>query len=113
VLEFVTHVVLSAFLIAVVGRLVSGVEVEDAFAAVVAAVVLGIANAVVRPLLVVLTFPLTVLTLGLFLLVVNALVLWLVSAVVPGFRVRGFGSAFVGALVLSLLNVAIAVVFGV
>ncbi|MDH3685073.1 MAG: phage holin family protein [Myxococcales bacterium] len=112
-LEFVTHVVLSAFLIAVVGRLVSGVEVEDAFAAVVAAVVLGIANAVVRPLLVVLTFPLTVLTLGLFLLVVNALVLWLVSAVVPGFRVRGFGSAFVGALVLSLLNVAIAVVFGV
>ena len=112
-LEFVAHVVFSAFLIAVVGRLVSGVEVEDAFAAVVAAVVLGIANAVVRPLLLVLTFPLTILTLGLFLLVVNALVLWLVSAVVPGFRVRGFGSAFLGALVLSLLNVAIAAVFGV
>ncbi|MGI9431402.1 MAG: phage holin family protein, partial [Myxococcota bacterium] len=98
-LEFAAHVVFSAFLIAVVGRLVSGVEVEDAFAAVVAAVVLGIANAVVRPLLVVLTFPLTILTLGLFLLVVNVLVLWLVSAVVPGFGVRSFGSAFVGALV--------------
>jgi putative membrane protein len=112
-LEFAAHIVFSAFLIAVVGRLVSGVEVEDAFAAVVAALVLGIANAVVRPLLVVLTFPLTLLTLGLFLLVVNALVLWLVSAVVPGFRVKGFGSAFLGALVLSVLNLAIAVVFGV
>jgi len=110
--EFATHIVFSAFLIAVVGRIVSGVEVEDAFAAVVAALVLGIANAVARPLLVVLTFPLTLLTMGLFLLVVNALVLWLVSAVVPGFRVSGFGSAFVGALVLSLLNLAIAVVFG-
>jgi putative membrane protein len=112
-LEFVTHIVFSAFLIAVVGRLVSGVDVEDAFSAVVAALVLGIANAVVRPLLLVLTFPLTMLTLGLFLLVVNALVLWLVSAVVPGFRVNGFGSAFVGALVLSLLNLAISAVFGV
>ena len=112
-LEFATHVVFSAFLIAVVGRLVRGVEVEDAFAAVVAALVLGLANAIVRPLLVVLTFPLTLLTLGLFLLVVNALVLWLVSALVPGFRVQGFGSAFVGALVLSLLNLAIALVFGV
>jgi len=112
-LEFAAHIVFSAFLIAVVGRVVSGVEVEDTFAAIVAAVVLGIANAVVRPLLIVLTFPLTILSVGLFLFVVNGLVLWLVSAVVPGFRVNGFGSAVLGALVLSFLNLAISVVFGV
>jgi putative membrane protein len=112
-LEFVAHLAFSAFLIAVVGRLVSGVEVEDAFSAILTALVLGVANAFVRPLLVLLTLPLTVLTLGVFLLVVNALVLWLVSAVVPGFRVRGFGSALVGSLVLSLLNLAIAMAFGI
>ena len=71
------------------------------------ALVLGFVNAVVRPLMVLLTLPFTILTFGLFLLVVNALMLWLVAALVPGIRVQGFGSALLGSLVLTLLNLAV------
>lgn len=110
-LELTTHVVFSAFLIALVGSLVKGLEVDGA-SALAASLVVGLANAFVRPLLVLAALPLTILTLGPFLLVVNALVLWLVSAVVPGFRVRGFVSGLVTVLVLSLLNLAIALVLG-
>jgi len=66
--------------------------------------VLGIVNALIRPLLVFLTLPITILTLGLFLLVINALLLKLAAALVPGFRVRGFGAAFLGALLLSVFS---------
>ena len=75
--------------------------------ALVGAIVLGFVNAVVRPLMVLLTLPFTILTFGLFLLVVNALMLWLVAALVPGIRVQGFGSALLGSLVLTLLNLAV------
>jgi len=75
--------------------------------ALVGALVLGFVNAVVRPLMVLLTLPFTILTFGLFLLVVNALMLGLVAALVPGIRVQGFGSALLGSLVLTLLNLAV------
>jgi putative membrane protein len=61
----------------------------------------------VRPLMVFLTLPFTILTFGLFLLVVNALMLWLVAVLVPGIRIQGFGPAFLGSLVLTLLNLAV------
>jgi putative membrane protein len=64
-------------------------------------------NAVVRPVMVFLTLPLTVLSLGLFLLVINALMLWLVAALVPGIRVQGFWPALIGSLVLTALNLVI------
>ena len=70
----------------------------------VAAAVLGLLNAVVRPILFVLTLPITVVTLGLFLLVLNAIMLELTAALVPGFDIHGFGWAIVGALVLSLVS---------
>ena len=70
----------------------------------VAAAVLGLLNAVVRPILFVLTFPLTVVTLGLFLLVLNAIMLELTAWLVPGFDVDGFGWAIVGAVVLTLVS---------
>ena len=73
----------------------------------VAALVLGLVNAIVRPILLVLTLPLTLVTLGLFLFVLNALCLWLTSAVVPGFDVRGFWPAFWGALLVSALSWAV------
>ena len=69
-----------------------------------AALVLGLVNAIVRPVLLVLTLPLTLVTLGLFLFVLNAFCLWLTSAIVPGFEVRGFWPAFGGALVVSALS---------
>ena len=73
----------------------------------VSALLLGFANAVVRPLLVVLTFPLTLLTLGLFILVINALMLLLVSALVRGFTVSGFWTAFFGSLFISVISLGL------
>ena len=88
-------------------NLVRGVHVQGWGSAFVGAMVLGFVNAVVRPLMVLLTLPFTILTFGLFLLVVNALMLWLVAALVPGIRIQGFGSALLGSLVLTLLNLAV------
>lgn len=110
-MEFVLHVVVTAALLFVVGRIVTGIEVRDAKAALLGALVLGIANAIVRPILVVLTLPFTIITLGLFLFVVNAVMLMIAAAFVEGFRVRGFGPALVGSLLLSLLNLAVSAVF--
>jgi putative membrane protein len=73
-------------------------------AALAAAFVLGLVNAVVRPLFVLLTLPVTVVTLGAFLLVINGLLLWLVTAVVPGFHVNGFLGAVVGSILLSVVS---------
>ena len=85
-------------------RLVRGIGLDGLTSALVAGLVLGIVNAVVRPILVVLTFPITLLTLGLFLLVLNAFCLWLVSVFVPGFHVVGFWAAFWGALLVSVVS---------
>ena len=106
-LVFLAHLILTAALLLLVSNLVSGVHVQGWGSALVGALVLGFVNAVVRPLMVLLTLPFTILTFGLFLLVVNALMLWLVAALVPGIRVQGFGSALLGSLVLTLLNLAV------
>ena len=108
-LAFLAHLILTAAALLLVAKVVSGVEVEGFGSAVIGALVLGLVNAVVRPVMVFLTLPLTLVTLGLFLLVVNALMLWLMAALVPGVRVRGFGPALLGSLLLTVLNVAIAV----
>lgn len=84
--------------------LLPGLQLRGVVATLLAAAVLGIANALIRPVLLVLTLPLNVVTLGLFTFVINALLLLLTSAVVPGFVVRGFGSALVGAVVLSIIS---------
>jgi putative membrane protein len=97
---------LSASALLFVAYLYSGVEVTNYTSALVAVVVIGLLNAVVRPVLVVLTLPVTVLTLGLFLFVINAIVFWAAAAVLDGFQVRGF----VGALVGSLLYTAVGMV---
>jgi putative membrane protein len=84
--------------------------VDGCLTALLAGLVLGVVNALLKPLLVVLTLPITVLTLGLFLLVINALLLWLAAAIVPGFRVRGFGPALLGALLLSIFSFGLTLV---
>ena len=80
------------------------VAVDGVTAALAAAFVLGLVNAVVRPLFVLLTLPVTVVTLGLFLLVINGLLLGLVSYIVPGFHVNGFLGAVVGSILLSVVS---------
>jgi putative membrane protein len=83
-------------------RWVRGIDIDTSTTLILAALLLGIVNAIVRPITVVLTFPFTVLTLGLFLLVVNALMLLLVALFLPGFSVTGFWAAFLAALIVSI-----------
>ena len=79
-------------------------EVQDLTVAVIFAIVLGLLNAVVRPILSVLTFPFHILTFGLFSLVINAIMLWLAAALVPGVHVGGFLGAFLAALLISIVS---------
>jgi putative membrane protein len=96
--------VLNAIALWIVTWLVPAISYHSLTALLIAAAVLGIANAIVRPILFWLTLPLTVLTLGLFLIVLNALMLELTALLVPGFRIDGFGWALVGALILGLIS---------
>jgi putative membrane protein len=85
----------------------AGVEVRSFGSALLAAFVIGLFNMVVRPVLVVLTLPVTLLTLGLFLFIINALMFWAAASVLEGFNVPGFTSALVGSLIYSLMGVVI------
>jgi putative membrane protein len=95
---------LSALALWVVARLIPGFHVSGPVAALIAALAIGFINATLGLFLKIITFPLTLLTLGLFWLVINALMIELASAIVPGFHVDTFGAAFWGAIVLSLVN---------
>ena len=88
-------------------HLYSGVKVDSFTAALVAALVIGLLNTIVRPILVLLTLPVTLVTLGLFLFVINALMFWAASEMLPNFQVTGFGAALLGSLIYSLLGVVI------
>ena len=83
-------------------RWVGGIRIDNAQTLVLAGVVLGVVNAIVRPIAVILTFPLTILTLGFFLLVVNAGMVGLTAWLLPGFHVAGFGSALLASLIVSV-----------
>jgi putative membrane protein len=96
--------VLSALAVWIVSRVVPGIYVSGPIAALIAALAIGFINATIGVVLKILTFPLTLVTLGLFWWVINALMLKFASALVPGFQVRGFLAAFLGAIVLSLVN---------
>lgn len=111
-LLFFAHLIITAGLLLIVANLVSGIQIEGWGPALLGALMLGLANACVRPLMILLTLPLTVLTFGLFLLVVNGLTLQLAAALTPGVKIEGCGSAIIGSIVLSLLNMAIAVLLG-
>lgn len=95
---------ISAVSLLIISYIVPGIEVQGFFYALIAAVFLGVLNAIVRPVLIILTLPLTILTLGLFLFVVNGIMLMLVSLVIKGFQVNGFWPAVLGALLLSVIN---------
>ena len=98
---------LSATALLAVAHLYSGVQVQSFSAALIAALVIGLFNVVLRPILVVLTFPVTILTLGLFLFVINALMFWSAAGVLDGFHVQGFGAALIGSLIYTLMGMII------
>jgi putative membrane protein len=98
---------LSAAALLFVAYVYQGVEVKSFTSALLAAFVIGLFNMVVRPVLVVLTLPVTVVTLGLFLFVINALMFWAAASVLEGFEVRGFVGALVGSLIYSVIGLVI------
>jgi putative membrane protein len=104
---------LNAAALMLVAYLYPGVAVDSLGAAILAAIVLGLVNAVVRPILVVLTLPVTILTLGLFIFVINALLFWFVAKIVGGFHVDGFWAALIGSILYSILTLLTSwIVFG-
>ena len=109
---FLLHWAITAFALWVAAHVFKGLRFDGGGALLVAALLLGLANAVVRPLLVVLTLPLTLLSFGLFLLVINALVLMLVARLVRGFHLDGFWTAFWASIFMSLLSLVLGLVLG-
>jgi putative membrane protein len=106
-MKLLANWLLSAAALLVVAQIYSGVEVNSFSAALIAALVIGLLNSIVRPILVVLTLPVTVLTLGLFLFVINALMFWWAASLLDGFQVQGFTAALIGSLLYTLLGVVI------
>lgn len=98
---------INAVALLAVPYLMHSVQVDSFGAALIAALILGFVNAVVRPVLVLLTLPVTVVTLGLFILVINGLMFWIVAQLVTGFHVAGFWSAVGGAIVYSIISWAL------
>ena len=98
---------LSAASLLFVAYVYSGVEVKSFTSALIAAFVIGLFNVVLRPVLVVLTLPVTIVTVGLFLFVINALMFWTAASVLDGFHVAGFGAALLGSLIYSVLGLII------
>src|SRR4029077_1897150 len=103
-IAFLAHWALMTLLLWVASHVFKGISYTSPGALWVAALLLGLVNAVVRPILVILTLPLTILTLGVFLLVINALMLMLVSAVVKGFEIKGFWTALFASVFIAVLS---------
>jgi putative membrane protein len=104
-MRFLVHLLINMATIMIIAYLFPRlIWVEGWVSALAAAFLLGIVNAIIRPIFILLTLPLTILTLGIFLLVINALMLWLVAALVGGFHVNGFWGAFFGSILISLVS---------
>jgi putative membrane protein len=100
--KFLARLLISALSLGVASYIVPGFHIDTLMTLLIAAFLLGIVNAIIRPVLVFLTFPITLVTLGLFLLVINGLMLILVAAILPGFKISGLGPAILGWLIMSL-----------
>lgn len=98
---------LNALALIIVSKLLSGFHVDGAWAALIAAALLGVVNVIIRPILLLLTLPVNILTLGLFTFVVNALMLWLVASIIRGFTIDNFSTAFFGAIILWLVSMVL------
>ena len=103
-MRHLVHWILSAIALWIVAHVVRGIYVSGPMAALIAALVIGFVNATLGLILKVLTFPLTIVTLGLFWFIINALMLKLAAALVPGFEVRGFLPALIGAVLMSIVS---------
>jgi putative membrane protein len=106
-MKLITKWLLSAAALLAVAYLYSGVQISSYSAALIAALFIGLFNTILRPVLVILTLPVTVLSLGLFLFVINALMFWSAAGLLDGFNVTGFGAALIGSLIYSTMGIVI------
>jgi len=102
--RFLLHWILISVALALTAWVLPGVHIANVPALLIAAIILGFLNAILKPVLVLVTLPLTLLTLGIFYFILNGIVFALASVLAPGFTVEGFGSAFLGALLMSIIS---------
>lgn len=110
--RFLITWIVTAVSLAITANLIPGISINSWQTAAVAAVILGLVNAIVRPILIFFTLPLTILTLGLFLFVINAISFWLVAYLIKGFEIPNFADALLGSIVLSLITWMINLIIG-
>jgi putative membrane protein len=103
-MKIIVRIVITALALMGVAYLVPGIEVQSFYAALITAVVLGVLNVLVRPILVLLTLPITLITLGLFVFVINAVLFWFAASFIPGFTVLGFLPALAGSLLVAVVS---------
>lgn len=111
-LNILIQLILGAISILIAQYIIPGVHVADFFTAIVIAALLALLNITIKPILIILTIPITVLTLGLFLLAINAIIILLVAEIIPGFEIDGFWWALLFSFVLSLINSLLGVSLG-
>lgn len=104
IIEFLVHWGITALSLWVAGFIFHGISFANRQSLLISALLLGLANAIIRPLVILLTIPLTIFTFGFFLLVINAMMMLLVSSVVPGFKVSGFWTAFFASIFIAVLS---------
>ena len=111
--EFLAHWGVTALALWLTSFIFHGISFSSKKSLLISALLLGLVNAVIRPIVIILTIPLTLVTFGLFLLVINAVMMMLVSALVPGFRISGFWTAFFASIVVTLISIFVGmVIFG-
>ena len=103
-MKLITRILLSALILVLVAYIVPGIEVAGMYTALIAALILGLLNGIVRPILIVLTFPITLLTLGLFVFVINAALFLFAASFIDGFVVDGFLPALLGSVIMSVVG---------
>lgn len=103
-MHIILKLILSALAILLAAYLIPGITVDSFYTALIAALILGILNIIVKPILIILTLPITILTLGLFMFVINGFLFWFLGTFVEGFHVDGFLTAILGAVLVSLIS---------
>ena len=103
-MKLIYRVLLAALALLLAAYLIPGIIVEGLYIAIIAAVILGILNLIAKPILVVLTLPITIVTLGLFIFIINALLFWFAASFIEGFSVEGFIPALLGSLIVSVIS---------
>ncbi|MDQ2873086.1 MAG: phage holin family protein [Candidatus Eremiobacteraeota bacterium] len=110
-MNLIIRLIINAIAFYLIAMYVPGIHANSFTAALIAAIIFGIVNAIIRPLLLLITLPLTVITLGLFIIVVNALMFWLTAAIAPGFHVYGFVPALEGAIIMMIVSFIVSHLF--